>query len=131
MPGIFEGVRIVGAGQAQYAKKSTKSVQRLFYEAGTAALEDAGLTWRSVDGLAATCFLLPPDNVATLAEHLGIEARFLFQGLYGGASGVIGMAGMRQTDSREWHSTMFGNAPHVAGTVSLLAESYTMRYSSP
>jgi len=92
MRGVFEGVRIVGAGQAPYAKKSTKSEQRLFYEAGTAALEDAGLTWRSVDGLAATCFLLPPDNVATLAEHLGIEARFLFQGLYGGASGVIGMA---------------------------------------
>lgn len=92
MPGIFEGVRIVGAGQAQYAKKSAKSVQRLFYEAGTAALADAGLAWRSVDGIAATCFLLPPDNVATLAEHLGIEARFLFQGLYGGASGVIGMA---------------------------------------
>ncbi|MEO5692986.1 MAG: thiolase family protein [Usitatibacter sp.] len=92
MAGIFEGVRLVGAGQAVYAKKSTRSVQRLFYEAGTAALEDAGLAWRSVDGLAATCFLLPPDNVATLAEHLGIEARFLFQGLYGGASGVIGMA---------------------------------------
>lgn len=92
MAGMFEGVRLVGAGQAVYAKKSTRSVQRLFYEAGTAALEDAGLSWRSVDGLAATCFLLPPDNVATLAEHLGIEARFLFQGLYGGASGVIGMA---------------------------------------
>jgi acetyl-CoA acetyltransferase len=92
MAGIFEGVRIVGAGQAPYAKKSTRSVQRLFYEAGTAALADAGLAWRAVDGLAATCFLLPPDNVATLAEHLGIEARFLFQGLYGGASGVIGMA---------------------------------------
>ena len=92
MPGIFDGVRIVGAGQAPYMKKSTKSVQRLFFEAGTAALEDAGLGWRSVDGLAATSFLFPPDNVATLAEHLGIEARFLFQGLFGRASGVIGMA---------------------------------------
>ncbi|HXU55273.1 MAG TPA: hypothetical protein VN744_07555, partial [Casimicrobiaceae bacterium] len=92
MAAIFEGVRIVGAGQAQYTKKSTKSVQRLFYEAGSAALADAGLSWRAVDGIAATSFLFPPDNVATLAEHLGIEARFLFQGLYGGASGVIGMA---------------------------------------
>jgi acetyl-CoA acetyltransferase len=92
MAGMFEGVRLVGAGQAVYTKKSTRTVQRLFYEAGTAALQDAGLPWSSVDGLAATCFLLPPDNVATLAEHLGVEARFLFQGLYGGASGVIGMA---------------------------------------
>ena len=92
MPGIFEGVRVVGAGQTAYAKKSPKSVQRLLYEASTAALNDAGLPWSSVDGLAVTSFMLPPDNVATVAEHFGIEARFLFQGLYGGASGVIGMA---------------------------------------
>jgi acetyl-CoA acetyltransferase len=90
--GIFEGVRIVGAGQAQYAKRSPKSVQRLLYEASAAALGDAGVPWDAVDGLAVTCFMLPPDNVATVAEHLGIEARFLFQGLYGGASGIIGMA---------------------------------------
>jgi acetyl-CoA acetyltransferase len=92
MAGIFEGVRIVGAGQTEYAKKSPKSVQRLLYEASDAALKDAGLPWSAVDGLAVTCFMLPPDNVATVAEHLGIEARFLFQGLYGGASGIIGMA---------------------------------------
>jgi acetyl-CoA acetyltransferase len=92
MVGMFEGVRIVGAGQTTYEKKSSKSVQRLIYEASAAALADAGLEWNAVDGLAVTCFLLPPDNVATVAEHLGVEARFLFQGLYGGASGVIGMA---------------------------------------
>ena len=92
MAGIFEGVRVVGAGQTQYEKKSAKSVQRLLYEASNAALGDAGLPWSAVDGLAVTCFMLPPDNVATVAEHFGIEARFLFQGLYGGASGIIGMA---------------------------------------
>jgi acetyl-CoA acetyltransferase len=92
MSSVFDGVRIVGAGQTTYAKRSPKSVQRLLYEAGSAALADAGLPWSSVDGLAVTSFKLPPDNVATVAEHLGIQARFLFQGLYGGASGVIGMA---------------------------------------
>lgn len=92
MAGAFEGVRIVGAGQAPYAKRGDKSVQRLMYEAGGAALADAGLSWNAVDGLAVSCFLLPPDNAPTVAEHLGIEARFLFQGLYGGASGIIGMA---------------------------------------
>ena len=92
MAGIFEGVRLVGAGQAEYAKKSPKTVQRLLYEASDAALRDGGVPWSAVDGLAVTCFLLPPDNVATVAEHIGLEARFLFQGLYGGASGVIGMA---------------------------------------
>lgn len=87
----FEGVRIVGAGQAAYAKRSDRSVQRLLYEAASVALADAGLPWKAVDGLAVTCFMLPPDNVVTVAEHLGIEARFMFQGLYGGASGIIGM----------------------------------------
>jgi acetyl-CoA acetyltransferase len=91
MPAAFEGVFIVGAGQTAYAKRADKSVQRLLYEAGSAALADAGLPWSTVDGLAVTSFRLPPDNVATVAEHFGIEARFLYQGLYGGASGVIGM----------------------------------------
>lgn len=92
MAGIFEGVRIVGAGQTAYAKRSPDTVQKLLYDAGSAALRDAGLPWSRVEGLAVTSFMLPPDNVATVAEHLGVEARFLFQGLYGGASGVIGMA---------------------------------------
>jgi acetyl-CoA acetyltransferase len=92
MSSPFDGVRIVGAGQTAYAKRSPDTVQKLLYDAGSSALKDAGLSWRQVDGLAVTSFMLPPDNVATVAEHLGIEARFLFQGLYGGASGIIGMA---------------------------------------
>lgn len=88
---LFEGVRVVGAGQTPYAKRSPHGVPRLLYEAGSAALRDAGLWWDQVNGLAVTSFLLSPDNVSTFAEHVGIEARFLFQGLYGGASGVIGM----------------------------------------
>lgn len=89
---IFEGVRIVGAGQSAYAKKSSATIQKLLFDAGDAALRDAGLEWRNVDGLAVTSFQIPPDNVTTFAEHVGVEARFLFQGVYGGASGIIGMA---------------------------------------
>jgi acetyl-CoA acetyltransferase len=92
MAGLFEGVHIVGAGQAAYAKRSPHGVHRLLYQAGTAALEMAGLEWANVDGLAATSFMLPPDNVAIVAEHLGLQTRFMFQGVYGGASGIIGMA---------------------------------------
>lgn len=88
----YEDVRVVGAGQCEYAKRTDKTIQRLIFEAGSAALKDAGLGWDSVDGLALTSFTLPPDNVATVAEHLGIEAGFLFQGLYGGASGIIGLS---------------------------------------
>jgi acetyl-CoA acetyltransferase len=89
---LFDRVRIVGAGQTVYTKRSPATVQKLIHDAGSAALRDAGLGWDRVDGLAVTSFMLPPDNVATLAEHIGVEARFLFQGLYGGASGIIGLA---------------------------------------
>ncbi len=92
MSGMFEGVMICGAGQSEYAKKSDKSLQRLMYEAGTNALEQAGLPWSTIDGIAVTSFLLPPDNAPTVSEHFGIASRFLFQGVHGGASCIVGMA---------------------------------------
>ncbi len=87
----FDGVFVAGAGQTTYAKKTDKPVQRVLWEGADAALRSAGLGWKSVDGLAVTCFMLPPDNVTVVAEHFGIEPRWLFQGVYGGASGIIGM----------------------------------------
>ncbi|WP_372921754.1 thiolase family protein [Roseovarius sp.] len=87
----FPEVYIVGAGQAVYEKKSERSVQRLLYEASDAALASAGLPWSDVDGLGVACFRLPPDNVTTVAEHFGLAPRFLFHGVYGGASGIVGM----------------------------------------
>jgi acetyl-CoA acetyltransferase len=87
----LDGVYLVGAGQTQYTKRSTKTVHRLLFEAAEEALRSAKLSWSSVDGLAVTSFLLPPNNVTTVAEHFGVEASFLFQGVYGGASGIIGM----------------------------------------
>ncbi len=87
----YEGVFIVGAGQTAYEKRSTKPVYRLLWEATDAGLRSAGLNLKRLDGLAVTSFCLPPDNVTVLAEHFGIEPRWLFQGLYGGASGIISM----------------------------------------
>ncbi|MBM3733987.1 MAG: thiolase family protein [Acidimicrobiia bacterium] len=87
----YEGVFVVGAGQTVYQKRSDKTVHRVIWEALDAGLRSARLAQRDVQGLALTCFLLPPDNVTTVCEHFGIEARFLFQGLYGGASSIIGM----------------------------------------
>ncbi|MFQ5757052.1 MAG: thiolase family protein [Acidiferrobacterales bacterium] len=89
--GRYDGVYIVGAGQTRYEKRTEKPVQRLIWEAIDAGLTSAKLGWKDVNGLASTSFVLPPDNVTVLAEHFGIEARWLFQGLYGGASGIIGM----------------------------------------
>lgn len=87
----YDGVVIVGAGQAVYEKRTDRPVQQVLWQAVQAGLSSAGLPFKSVDGLAVTAFTLPPDNVTVLAEHFGIEARWLFQGLYGGASAIIAM----------------------------------------
>lgn len=89
--GTFEGVYVVGTGQTPYEKHTEKTPQRLIWEASDLALKSAGLGFDAVDGLGTTCFVLPPDNVTTMAEHMGLECRWLYQGLYGGASGIIGM----------------------------------------
>ncbi len=91
MTSAFSGVVIAGAGQSAYSKKTDQPLQGLLHDACSRALENAGLGWSEVDGFALTSFQLPPDNVTTVAEHFGLQPKFLFQGLYGGASGVIGM----------------------------------------
>ena len=89
--GSFEGVYIVGAGETAYEKRTDKTVQRLIWEASDLALRSSGLSWRYVDGLGVTCFTLAPENVTTMAEHMGIECRWLCHGMFGGASGISGM----------------------------------------
>jgi acetyl-CoA acetyltransferase len=89
---ITDEVSVAGAGQARYSKVADRTIPQLIHEAASAALENAGLEWGLVDGLALTSFLLPPDNCATISEQFGLEPRFLFQGLYGGASGIIGLS---------------------------------------
>jgi acetyl-CoA acetyltransferase len=87
----YEGVFVVGAGQTPYEKRTEKPVQRLIWEAADLALRSAGLGFREVNGLGVTCFTLGPDNVTTMAEHMGLTCRWLCQGLYGGASGISAM----------------------------------------
>ena len=89
--GSFDGVYIVGCGQTAYEKKTTKTSPRLIWEAAHLALDSAGLPWGAVDGLGVTCFTLAPESVTTIAEHFGLQCRFLVQGLYGGASGISAM----------------------------------------
>jgi len=48
----YEGVFIVGCGQAAYEKHSEKPLQRVLWEALDAALRSAGLPFRAVQGLA-------------------------------------------------------------------------------
>ena len=87
----YEGVAISGYGETEYHKKNPKG--QLFYitESVRRAINSAGLKPDDIDGLAVTSFQLPPDNVTTVAENLGMKINWAFQGLYGGASPIIGV----------------------------------------
>jgi acetyl-CoA acetyltransferase len=58
-------------------------------EAIRRALDSASVSKSEVDGLAVACFQLPPDNATTVVEHLGLEVRWVQQGIHGGASGIV------------------------------------------
>lgn len=83
------GARIVGAAQSPYTKKPTCSTLELLTGTIAELCRAHGLRPRDVDGLAVSSFRLPPDNVVTVAEQLGITPRWAMQGAHGGASGVV------------------------------------------
>jgi acetyl-CoA acetyltransferase len=87
--GHCDGAVIVSSAQTPYSRKSDQSSKWYLVHAIAAALAEAGIDRSEVDGLAVTSFLLPPDNVTTVAQDMGFETRWGFQGAYGGAAGVI------------------------------------------
>lgn len=54
-------------------------------------LARAGIAKRDIDGLVAASFTLAPDTSVALAEHFGLEPRFLEWLPTGGASGVMAL----------------------------------------
>jgi acetyl-CoA acetyltransferase len=88
-PSSYDGIVIAGWGQSPYHKRDHRPL--LWYLAGAVrgALSSASVAKKDVDGLAVTSFQLPPDNATTVAEHLGIPARWVMHGVHGGASGIV------------------------------------------
>lgn len=87
----MSGVSIVGYGQTAYAKRPTQPTLWYCVEAIRLALEHSGLRSTEVDGLGVSSFMLPPDNAATVAEHLGLTLKWGYLGTFGGASQVVGL----------------------------------------
>ena len=87
----YDGVAIVGWGQTPYHKRPSLPTLWYVVESIRLALANAGIRQGEVDGLAVSSFMLPPDNTATVAEHLGITLRWGFLGTFGGAAQVIAL----------------------------------------
>lgn len=87
----YSGVAIVGYGETEYSKSSPLGSMRFVADALQRAVTSAGLSHRDIDGLSVTSFLMPTENTITVAAHLGLELRWSLHGIYGNASGLIGM----------------------------------------
>jgi acetyl-CoA acetyltransferase len=83
------GAAIVGVGSTEYSRHSGRSESRLAVEAVTAALADAGLTAKTIDGI--VCY---PDGppAEDLISGLGLpDVRFTATSHLGGASSVASL----------------------------------------
>jgi acetyl-CoA acetyltransferase len=87
----YNGVVIAGYGETEYRKKTSLDSMAIIADAIHRALTDAGLSPTDVDGLSCTSFLMPEENTITVAAHLGLTLRWAMQGIYGNASGLIGV----------------------------------------
>src|SRR4029077_5542968 len=77
---------IAGIGQTEFSKESGRSELQLACEAIKAALDDAGLAPREVDGLAT--FTMDSSEEAEVGRNLGIERLSMFSRVpYGGGAG--------------------------------------------
>src|SRR5712692_4766641 len=81
---------IIGVGQSVYTRRAEpgQTTHTLIRDAAVAALKDADISAREVDGFAAASFSLAPDAAVDLAWKLGLKLRWLVQDTHGGCSAM-------------------------------------------
>src|SRR5262245_66020808 len=81
---------IIGVGQSAYTRRPQpgQSAHTFIRDAVVAALSDAGIGARDVDGMTAASFSLAPDAAVDLAWKLGLSLRWLVQDTNGGSSAM-------------------------------------------
>ena len=87
---MFNNAAIVGVGQSAYIRhpQPDQSVHTFIRDAVVAALGDAMIDARDVDGMALASFSLAPDTAVDLAWRLGLSLRWLLQDTNGGSSAM-------------------------------------------
>jgi acetyl-CoA acetyltransferase len=81
---------IIGVGQSQYTRRpeSGQTTHTFIRDAVVAALKDAEIDARDVDGMAVTSFSLAPDTAVDLSWKLGLSLKWLLQDTNGGSSAM-------------------------------------------
>ena len=87
---MFNNAAIIGTGQSAYTRRPQpgQTVHTFMRDAVVAALADAAIDAREIDGLAVASFSLAPDTAVDLAWRLGLSLRWLLQDTNGGSSAM-------------------------------------------
>src|SRR5215212_7439051 len=87
---MFENAAIIGVGQSASTRSPEPGQTALHFmrDAVVAALKDAGLKAKDIQGMAVASFSLAPDSAVDLAWKLGLSLRWLAQDTNGGSSGM-------------------------------------------
>ena len=107
------GVAIVGVGQAGLGEAHGKTEMEILVEAAKAAVKDAGLSMRDIDGIAtasvgATMWVMP------VAEYLGIQPKFVDSTMIG-ISAVTELARYLRTRSSPFTSGITRSCKMIVG----------------
>src|SRR3954471_11990595 len=85
---MFNNAAIIGVGQSAYTRRPEQPVHAFMRDAVVAALRDAAIDARDIDGMAVASFSLAPDTAVDLAWKLGLSLRWILQDPNGGSSAM-------------------------------------------
>src|SRR5260221_12788997 len=91
---MFSNAAIIGVGQSAYTRRPEPGQTALHFmrDAVVAALKDAQLGAKDIQGLAVASFSLAPDAAVDLAWKLGLSLRWILQDTNGGSSAMNNLA---------------------------------------
>ena len=128
---MFNNAAIIGVGQSAYARRPEPGQTALTFmrDAVVAALKDAQLSAKEIQGLAVASFSLAPDAVVDLSWKLGLSLRWILQDTNGGSSAMnmLGHA-LRGVESgaAETILVLAGDATGLAGYAKVAANFNTV-----
>src|SRR6201991_481729 len=87
---MFRNSAIIGVGQSAYTRRPEPGQTALHFmrDAVVAALKDAQLSARDIQGLAVASFSLAPDAAVDLAWKLGLSLKWILQDTNGGSAAM-------------------------------------------
>jgi len=128
---MFRNAAIIGVGQSAYTRRPEPGRTALHFmrDAVVAALKDAQLSAKDIQGLAVASFSLAPDAAVDLAWKLGLSLRWILQDTNGGSS-AMNMLGHAlrgvETGAAETILVLGGDATGLAGYAKVAANFNTV-----